>query len=336
MSDARLRVGMVGARGHHNLAAGFGQTNLGIALVGVASDGCDDAAREWVRSAPFCRPDTPYFDDFTEMFDAVKPDVVSVGAQPARNAPAIIAALERGIHVVSDKPIADSDDELDRIRALATSHPRTRLLTEFEMRAQAIWRAAHDAVHAGQIGEPILVHAQKSYKFGAERPDYYKTRKGFPGTLIFVGSHMVDMAYWVTGLRYAAVQGLQGNVSRREYGACEDHAVALFRMANSGAAVVHADYLRPSCAPTHGDDRLRVAGSKGVVEVVGDRCTLVTEESAPTDLCVAPRDPLAGARELVRALRGESDLFTTDDSVYIAQVLLTMRRAVEEGRTIAL
>jgi predicted dehydrogenase len=30
--------------------------------------------------------------------------------------------------------------------------------------------------------------------------------------------------------------------------------------------VLHMDYLRPDAAPTHGDDRLRLAGTAGVVE----------------------------------------------------------------------
>src|SRR2546426_11160681 len=37
----------------------------------------------------------------------------------------------------------------------------------------------------------------------------------------------------------------------------------LFRLDNGGVAVLHMDYLRPQRAATHGDDRLRLAGTGG-------------------------------------------------------------------------
>ena len=38
------------------------------------------------------------------------------------------------------------------------------------------------------------------------------------------------------------------------------------------------DYLRPSTAPTHGDDRVRVAGTEGVIEVMKGAVTLINAD----------------------------------------------------------
>ena len=46
-----------------------------------------------------------------------------------------------------------------------------------------------------------------------------------------------------------------------------DDTVSLFEFAGGATGIVHADFLRPAKAPTHGDDRLRVVGGTGTIEV---------------------------------------------------------------------
>jgi len=302
----------------------------------VAADGNDESAKTLLENA--VGKGAAYFENYRKMLDEVKPDVVSVGAQPARNAPVILAALERGIHVVSDKPIVNSARELARVRAVLEANSGVHLLTEFTMRIGPPWMAMRNAVRSGGIGEVVLIYAQKSYRFGSSRPEWYKTRKGFPGTLIFAGSHMIDMAWWVTGLKYARVQGgLSGNIAKREYGEFDDHAAALFEMENGAAAAMTMDYLRPAAAPTHGDDRMRIAGSKGVIEVRDDRCVLMTQDEPPHEIATAAHDGTLAARELIETLRGRGQgIFSTADSLYIADVLLKARQAADTGRTIKL
>jgi hypothetical protein len=49
------------------------------------------------------------------------------------------------------------------------------------------------------------------------------------------------------------------------------------------------DYLRPAAAPAHGDDRLRLAGTKGIAEYMGDLgVVLVTEKDKPHKITTLP------------------------------------------------
>ena len=41
---------------------------------------------------------------------------------------------------------------------------------------------------------------------------------------------------------------------------------------------MNLDYYRPAGAPSHGDDRIRLAGTEGVLEVSGGKVTLITAE----------------------------------------------------------
>ena len=328
-----IRVAMIGGNGHHYITGAFGAIP-DVRLVAMAADGHDDRILRY-REEPYCDSSVSYFENYEDMLDAVKPDLVSVGCQPCFNAAATGAALERGIHVVSDKPIANSDDELARLKSLSAANPDCLLVTEFDMRAREVFAAARQTVQDGAVGQVVLVQAQKSYRFGNSRPDFYKSREGFPGTVVFIGSHVIDMAYWATGLRYTSVQGAQGNISKREYAGCEDHAALLFTLENGAKAVMHADYLRPAAAPTHGDDRIRIAGSKGIVEVRDERCVVMTQDRPPEEICTTPRDHGAMAREVIAMVRGQgSGIFSNADSLYIAAILLKAREAVDTGMVI--
>ena len=55
----------------------------------------------------------------------------------------------------------------------------------------------------------------------------------------------------------------------------------MLTMRNGGVASVTLDYLRPAAAPTHGDERLRIAGTRGVIEtaLVEQKVTLITADS---------------------------------------------------------
>lgn len=335
MSEQELRIAIVGGRGHQSLIPAVG-AGTHSRLVAVAADGCDEAAKEWMNAE--AAKGATYYESYEKMLDEVRPDVVSIGSQPACAAPIILAALRRGVQVVSDKPIANSDAELEQIRQLLAANPKLNVLTEFVMRMQAPFLAMREAVRSGKIGEPVLIQGQKSYRFGASRPDYYKSRRTYPGTILFVGSHLIDLGWWVTGVEYAAVQGaVQGNVGRKDYGTFEDHAAVVFKLKNGGAAVMNMDYLRPAAALTHGDDRLRVAGTQGVIEVREDKCTLITHDQRPTELAVGGHDNRKPALELFATLRGKgTGAFSNAESLYLARVLLKAREAADTGKTVSL
>src|SRR5438067_1807823 len=58
-------------------------------------------------------------DNFQQMVESVDCDVIAVGDYFARRGALILAALKAGKHVISDKPICTSLDELDQIESLS-------------------------------------------------------------------------------------------------------------------------------------------------------------------------------------------------------------------------
>jgi predicted dehydrogenase len=200
------------------------------------------------------------------------------------------------------------------------------------MRGLPIFQTARQAVRQGAIGEPILLSSQKSYQFGSDRPWYYQQRKTYGGTIPWVGIHSLDYMRWVSGQEYAAVAAFEGNKAHPQTPGCEDHAGLLFRLANGGTATCHLDFLRPRLAPTHGDDRLRIAGSEGVIEArdLDNRVNLIGNLGKVGDLPLAP--PVDLFATFIAALRGEGEpLVSADDAFAITRICLRARDAADTG-----
>ena len=322
-----MRLAFIGGHGHHYLRAALSDPALHIARpVPFAGDGVDD---DKARAMADALGDIQWFEDARRMLDTTRPDAVSVGAVYARNGGFVTEALERDVPVVSDKPVAADWETLRRIQNLTKETNRT-LLTEFPFRSQPEFRAVRAAVAAGEIGDVALATAQKSYKFGA-RPPWYADRALYGGTLLWIASHGIDAIRFVTGQKLRCVCGQAGNVSRPDYGGMEDHTVSVFALAGGGAGIVHADFLQAGEAASHGDDRLRLAGSRGTLEVRDGRCVLTTHDRPSADITerVAAR-PVH--QELLAALRGETtEYYSTEASLEIAELLL-QARDVADGK----
>lgn len=322
-----MRLAFIGGHGHHYLKNLLRRDDLQLEIA-VCGDGHDEnAARQLHEKLVASSQIAPrWFDSPQRMFEEFAPDVVNIGAVYAHNGTLAALALERDVAVVCDKPIAASWAQLERLRALTNGNARV-LLTEFPFRSQREFRAARAAVQNGQIGEVVLASAQKSYRFGASRPAWYARREDYPGTLFWVASHGVDAIHFCGGVSLESALSVGGNLSQPDYAPMEDHVVALFNLENGGHAVVHADFLRPARAPSHGDDRLRIAGTQGVVEVRGGRCVLIGDEGENDITDSVEVRPIED--EMLAAIRGEDSVYSTKASLEIAEVLL---RAHENSR----
>jgi predicted dehydrogenase len=324
-----MRLAFIGGSGHLYLRAAIDDPACDIDRpVAVAGDGHDDAA---ARALHTKMPGAVWYDDYRQLLDRHKPDLVNVGGVYGYNGDIAADVLQRGINVCSDKPIAANWQQLDRLKQVLAGSS-ARLITEFNMRSSRAYRAAKVAVEHGLIGDVILATAQKSYRFGA-RPAWFGRRESFGGLMLWVASHAIDYIAYCTGRTYARVTATGGNLSQPAYPEMEDHVAALFELDNGGTAVVRADYLRPSGAPTHGDDRLRIAGTKGIIEIMHECCHLVTDQK-PRDLTKdAHVDPLH--HELLAALRGaRTDIYSTEQSLHMANILLHARDAQDQRKWI--
>jgi predicted dehydrogenase len=204
------------------------------------------------------------YTDYRQMLEKEQLDVVGIGGPNGERAAVILACAERKLHVAAEKPLAIDGADLQRIRESVRKNG-IHLTMFLPMRFSASYLAMKHVVESGEIGQIGQIDAQKSYKLG-ERPPWMIKRSTYGGTIPYIGVHMVDLMRWISGRDFVEAVSLQTRIGYPEYGQMENSTGTLFRMDNGGVAVLHMDYLRPQTAATHGDDRLRMAGTGGVVE----------------------------------------------------------------------
>ena len=82
---------------------------------------------------------------------------------------------------------------------------------------------------------------------------------------------------WLSGERYVGVASIHSSRANFGNGDMDITSAAMFRMTNDVIATVTADMLRPSVAKSHGDDRVRLVGTKGVLEIRDNVCELISD-----------------------------------------------------------
>jgi predicted dehydrogenase len=334
-AQSSIRVGLIGRDGHYETILSSIPKLSNVHWVAYAK-GRPNEDSAWVEKHPAASGETRVYDNYPEMLEKEPLEVVGVCLPLYQNAEASIAAARRGIHVLSEKPAATTLSDLTRLEQ-AVHQSRVHYSIMLDMRTQPIFQAARQAVRAGAVGEVILISSQKSYKYGPERPWFYKERKTYGGTIPWIGIHALDFMQWVSGQKYTAVAAYEGNKAHPQSPGCEDYAGLLLRLANGGTATCHLDFLRPEVAPTHGDDRLRIAGSEGVLEVWGNekRASLISLRGKSGDLPLPPAIDFFSA--FIAQLRGESQpLVSSAEAFDITRTCLKARDAADTQAWVAL
>jgi predicted dehydrogenase len=326
-----MRAVIIGTSGHIDLALGVRDRLPQLKFVGIAPGSPDEDARGFYVEQ--MEPSLiPFYSDYRAMLDTEKPDLAVVAPFFFLQSRIAGECLARGIAVFLEKPMAVSLEQLERLRR-AHAQGRAALCPMLPYRYHPEFYAAWRAVKEGHIGEPLLVTAEKSYKLGNRHP-MYTHRATYGGTIPWVAVHAIDWVYWFTGGRLAEVSASHTTAGNRGHGEMESSGLCLYRLANSGAASVSCDYFRPGSAGTHGEDYLRVAGEKGVVEVREGRAVLATHEQTR----LLPREePRAIFVEFVRHLEQGAEMrITAEDAFAVCELALKSREAADTKAPVSL
>jgi predicted dehydrogenase len=330
-----MRLGLIGSTGHwQNYAPALGRVPE-LTLAAVAAAGPEETTGAFDH-APGLTADTRRYDDAGKMLESERLDVVQVCARCDRIPSWSRACLERGLPVMAEKPLAMDLPTLEGLFH-AAQKAGAALVPMHTMRGVPELAAVRRAVRDGAVGEPLMSFSQKTYKWGKSRPDSYRHRATFPGLAPWVGIHAFDWLHWVLGDAFTEVLGREGATAHPDYPACASQAAFVLTMRNGGVAAVTLDYLRPEAAATHGEERLRVAGPRGVVEtaLVERRVTLTTADRPPRPVPTSPQVDLF--TQFARSLRGGGPPpLTLHEACRVTEVALKAQQAAETGRAVSL
>lgn len=271
-----MKVCIIGASGHYGYALEGMHKRDGIQLAGIAPGSKDERIGELDRAVQAFQPSVSQYEDYRIMLDELKPNIVVINSYFNDNANITIEALERGIHVFVEKPVATTYEDLERVEDTYRKsgvHLATMLGLRYERHFFTAWKK----IQEGGIGEVRLMNAQKSYKLG-KRSRFYTKRETYGGTIPWVGSHAIDWMHWMGGQKFQSVFASHSTLYNQEHGDLEASALCHFTFSNQVFGSVNIDYFRPEQAPSHDDDRIRIAGTRGVIEVRGQKVYLINDE----------------------------------------------------------
>lgn len=231
---ARPRLGFLGVGwiGRHRMQA---IARSGYATVAAVAD----ASAEVVREASTGLVDAPHLAcSLDELLD-IELDGVVIATPSAMHADQAIAALERGIAVFCQKPLARTASETRRVVAAARAADRL-LGVDLSYRFTAGMRSIAELVMRGELGDVYAIDLVFHNAYGPDKPWFRNAALSGGGCVIDLGIHLVDLALWTLGF-----PGVRAATSRLYAGGeplpdaatqVEDYAVARLDL-ESGASV---------------------------------------------------------------------------------------------------
>ena len=283
-----LRLIQVGVGGYGrtwlDTLAGFRERAEHVALV-------DLSAAELERAR--ARTGVPEARCFTRIEDAlasVTADALLCVVPPAHHEAVIVPALDAGLHVLSEKPIADTLEASRRIVAHAERAGRTLMISQ-KGRYHPWVRRFCEALD-GEIGE--LSHVTLHYRAPLFRWGEFRHKMADP-LLVEMSIHHFDLLRALLGRDPVSVAGSSWNAPWS--GFAGDVAASLRFTFEGELPVVYDAYCRSSGDLTSWFGDIRAEGERGAVTFVNPSLYLA-RRGADQGHVAAPRQDLARCGDL--------------------------------------
>ena len=212
------------------------------------------------------------------------------------------AAIAKGKHVVSDKPLAMTADEAKKLLDQATKAGIVHAVT-FNYRGNPLVQQARLAIARGDIGKPTFIHGQYIQDWLLKDTDYSwrlePDKGGASSALGDIGSHWCDLAQHMAGVRITDVLGeITTTIKKRKKPTGSREAFA----ADSGGATTEVDITVEDLASVlvRFDNGAKGAFSVGQVcaghkndlqvEVCGTKASMKWKQEEQNELWIGHRD----------------------------------------------
>ncbi|GAB5405272.1 MAG: Gfo/Idh/MocA family oxidoreductase [Aureliella sp.] len=189
------------------------------------------------------------FDDYRRMLDEVQPDFVDIITRPDTHLEIVGEAVERGIPIICQKPLAPTADEARKIVEVA-DRAGVPLMVHENFRFQPWYRFIKQVFDSGRIGDKLHTLSFRNRAGDGWGDDAYLARQPYFQTmekfLIFeAGIHTVDT------FRYLAGEVHRVWCTTRKLNpviAGEDNAMAVFEFEGGGIGQYDANRYNESTA----------------------------------------------------------------------------------------
>ena len=195
MSGRPLRAGVVGLgwAGQQHMSA-YAELP-GVELVALAGRETDRLAE---LGQQFAVPSDQRFVDWPDLLASADLDVLSIAAPTTLHASIAVAALDLGVHVLSEKPLAESAAAGERMVQAAERNHRV-LDVSFNHRRRGVIKALKQLLDGGSLGPIYYAKVGWVRRQGIPTMGSWFTRRATAGggPLMDLGVHMLDIVLYL-------------------------------------------------------------------------------------------------------------------------------------------
>lgn len=265
------------------------------------------------------------YDDYEVMLEDICPDVVYVAVPNDCHIRYILAAIEAGIHILSEKPMADNQKQLERIFH-AAKEKQVFVMEGMWTRCFPAVKQARRWIREGKIGEPSIVNAM--FDINTDGNEWQTWKAGIThagGALRDVGIYSLAMADMV--FREAPVNIYSNVIKNKEVDISTD---LMLSYRQGQTAHLSGSFIRK------GSHEVWIAGEKGHI-VIGPefwhpKKAVLELDNGTAEIFEDSYETTGFQYEIcevaacIRESRKESMEFTWEDSRNIGRIIEKVRK----------
>ena len=254
---AELRVGLIGCGGIGGVHAKSWAKVEGARIV-AACDAVLSRAESVVEAT-----NGKAFMDASELISRTELDAIDICTPPNLHADAAIAALQKGVPTLCEKPLARNPEEARRITEAATASG-TLLMTAFCHRFEPSVEYVHNLIQSGTLGRPLMFRNRFGTRFaGVEQRWFSNVEVAGGGALMDTSVHSVDLFRYLVGEVAASSSALA--TFNPVISGLEDNAAMLLTSVDGAIGVIEASWMTPWSANV-----VEIYGEKGAAVISYD------------------------------------------------------------------
>lgn len=239
----QMKVAVVGAgsmgMNHLRVLREFDESQ--VQLVGVAESYAPNLERAVSRFH------MAGYADYRQMVEHEKPDLVAIVVPTYLHFEVAAYMLDRGIHVLIEKPITSTIEEAHALIELAERRHAKIAVGHIERFNPAVMQVKQQLV-AGQLGQIFQMHARRLGPFPPRIRDV--------GVTLDLATHDIDVMRYLAD---AEVERVYSETQRRIHNKHEDTMLGILRFTNQAIGMLDVNWLTPTKVR-----ELSITGEKGM------------------------------------------------------------------------
>ncbi|MFA5858399.1 MAG: Gfo/Idh/MocA family oxidoreductase [Elusimicrobiota bacterium] len=204
------------------------------------------------------------YNDYNELINKEDLDVLTVCTPGNLHYPVVMAALNKGLHVMSEKPLATELSEAKEMWSLAQKNGHI-LGVGMLYRGKTLTRRIKNHISNGDIGTLRtirLITLSPGPMYGTKRREIHMNAE--KGPIYDCGVHYFDLGRYLTDSEYDEIIARGIMVEGYKY---PDHVIALAKFKNGVMGLIEESYIYGHRAKdrVNGNWRIEVEGSMGTI-----------------------------------------------------------------------